>query len=152
MGMWGAKQMSDLNDLGRRKDTHSRDRIDEIARNYSRFIRISITLWVALTAVLFGLGVLDTWLTIQNSQRIADNTQLGERIQDQRRLKFLDDCKTTNSRHDNAVHVLLNLNAENRRRNPKAGRFTVKQTITLINAIVPKQNCKKVLQTTVGIP
>jgi hypothetical protein len=153
--MWGAKQMPEQNGTGRRKDTMTRDRIDEIARNYERFARITIIIWIVLTAVVAGLGVLDTWLTIQNSNRVAESAKLGEKIQDQRRLQFLDDCKTTNSRHDNAINVLNGLANGLKAKNPKASKLIdtqVKQNITLIDAIVPKQNCKKVLQHTVGIP
>ncbi len=144
-----------MTEAGRRKDTETRDRIDEIAGNYNHFTRITIIIWIVLTAIIFGLGVLDTWLTIQIRNRTNETARLGEKIQDQRRLKSLDDCKTTNSRHDNAVHALLIQATSLKKKNPEARKLIgiqVKQSITVVNAIAPKQNCKKVLQSTAGIP
>lgn len=131
-------------DLEEKLDEHAQkitDRLEEfIRRALIGFAVIGIT----SAASLAGFGIL---LVKQ------DNT--SKEIQAQRRESILRGCLEQNTRHDNTISQLQVVSAAAAKEHPKdAAQIaqSVKSSTTLIEALVPKENCLlKVKQATGAI-
>lgn len=138
--------------MERRTDSHSRDRIDEIARNYNRFNKRALAVLLVLTILTTAFGVLSVWLTFENRHRAHEALALSQAIQDERAESVRRNCQDQNHRHDNTINKLNAISDTVIAQDPSRRAqvtMSIQQSIILINAIIPKRDCEKLANRTV---
>lgn len=139
----------------RRKDGLSRERINEIGRNYYRFTRLVLILFYIQVASLFAFGILSVYLTNENHKRADENAKLIITIQEERKNAFISSCQDQNDRHDNTIQLLQKNGDDLIRKQPERTaeiRNSIRLSILLIDAIIPKRNCLKLANEAVKTP
>lgn len=111
--------------------------------------RLLAVYFVVFTAVMGNL-VLDNRNATENNRKliilVAKNTA---EIQKERTDSILRNCTDSNKRHHDTLKVLKKLLDKNPQ--PAAQKIAVyKSTKYIINALVPKQNCKKLIARSVS--
>lgn len=130
----------------RRTDGKSRDRIGTIERRYDRFANRVLQILLLLTLSTFGFGGLSIWLALQNDNRERVTKDLVIKVRNETVLA----CRDQNRRHDRTITVLNQIAAETKKKTPKRSAVIdaqIKQSVFLIDALVPKQNCSKLITT-----
>lgn len=124
--------------VDRRQDDYTRRRLDQIQKGYERFASRNTKIILALTLSTLFLGILSVRLS-------GEAKDLGVQIQKQRRQAIMDNCTSINTRHDSAIAVLFKTAGDIARRDPKqakSARAVAKQNALIINAALPKVDCK----------
>lgn len=139
----------------RRRDGLSRERINEIGRNYYRFTRLVLILFYIQVASLFAFGILSVYLTNENHKRSDENAKLIVTIQEERKNSIISSCQDQNDRHDNTIQLLQKNGDDQIRKQPERSaeiRNSIRLTILLIDALVPKRDCLKIANEAVKTP
>lgn len=140
--------MTESSEPDRRTDKPLRDRLDEIQRGYEEWVTNSrrllgwlIAIQVALFTIQIPLGVLSVYLLGQNRDR-------ADEIQTSREQSARSSCLEQNKRHDDTIATLNNFVTAYKAKHPDATekqRRDIQQSVdgnvSLINALVPKDNC-----------
>lgn len=136
--------MRDENTKDKRVDGSSRDRIDEIGRNYNRFARLVLVLFYIQVASLFGFGIVSLYLGNENHKRSDENAKLLIRVQAERKNAIIRGCQDQNDRNTRTKEKLDNIADKRIAKEPKKEptiRASVESTNLLIDTLAPKRNC-----------
>lgn len=104
--------------------------------------------WAALTIWVCAFSAIVIWSVIQTRNNV-------HAIQQNRKEVIFNNCRNQNMRHDATIIELnkLALQILSKAKNPTVKaqlRRSIRYNIELINAIVPRQDCAKVLQRTLA--
>lgn len=128
-------------DLEDKLDNHAA-RLDKRLETFIRQALIAFAI-IGITSVgsLVGFGIL-----------LSKQGQTASEIQAQRRESIFRSCYEQNLRHDNTITQLQIISDVNVKRHPERAteiKESVRPTITLIDALAPKQNCVKLVKESV---
>lgn len=124
-------------ELEKKLDEHAA-RLDSRLESFIRHALIAFA-FIGLTSVgsLVGFGIV-----------LSKQGQTAKDIQAQRRDAIFRACYEQNLRHDNTITQLKAVTAEAAKQDPKRAdeiKSSVKSSITIIEALVPKNNCVKLV-------
>lgn len=134
-----------------RIDFETRHRLAKIQDGYLRISHRLLFAMIFQIVVLLLTAAAITYLVNQNRERIDSQEQVTARIQQERRHAIRDNCEDINARHERTVERLrvLAAKAPHQPGQPPR-REALRNTITLIDALVPKRDCAVLVEQAVG--
>lgn len=131
---------------------------DRIVYYYIKHLKEQPFYIVLNTLAAISFAVLFSWLYVQNSQLhhqakdakilAAKNSQLVNKIQNNRRDLIYKSCRDQNKRHGDSLKALRKLLAKSGVSKARQNQ-SFRETKTLIDALVPKRNCVALASNTV---
>lgn len=138
----------------RRENAELRGRLQAIQTGYEKWTKYTVRLLTILFLIQLGLGALSVYLVGQNQDRAKETTRLLRQVQASRVNATLTTCREQNDRHDNTIDALNAAVVKLKPTLSAEDRANLKQSIaanvSLIDALAPKQDCKKRVERLVG--
>lgn len=136
----------------RRQDIGSRGRIVALEERYQK-VATHLTQAVAIIGVtLFVVSAVCVVLIRANAARSKEARALADQIQQERARNMRDGCVAINQRHDDSItklRVILEQTVAAGRSRERAEQG-FKSTVFLIDALVPKRDCERLVREQVG--